>query len=163
MSYSHLSIDQRNHLYQLKQEQNLSQRELAKLVGCSQSTICRELQRNRTEQGWYSPDKAQVLADNRRKESKKKFNNINDWILHEVKTRLKNIIARNKIAGRLKKLVIIQEEKKKGERGRPGRREGGSRPNRAATRGVRKSRTERFCACKEVVTVSIRATKSLPP
>ncbi len=104
MSYSHLSIDQRNHLYQLKQEQNLSQRELAKLVGCSQSTICRELQRNRTEQGWYSPDKAQVLADNRRKESKKKFNNINDWILHEVKTRLKKYHSPEQIAGRLKKL-----------------------------------------------------------
>ena len=83
MSYSHLTIDQRNHLYQLRQEQNLSQRELATLVGCSQSTICRELQRNKTEQGWYVPDKAQVLTDKRRKDSKKKFNNITDWILHE--------------------------------------------------------------------------------
>ena len=67
MSYSHLTIDQRNHLYQLRQEQNLSQRELATLVGCSQSTICRELQRNKTEQGWHVPDKAQVLTDKRRK------------------------------------------------------------------------------------------------
>ena len=103
MSYSHLTIDQRNHLYQLRQEQNLSQRELAKLVGCSQSTICRELQRNKTEQGWYVPDKAQVLTDRRRKDSKKKFNNITDWILHEVKTRLKDYHSPEQISGKLKK------------------------------------------------------------
>ena len=103
MSYSHLTIDQRNHLYQLRQEQNLSQRELATLVGCSQSTICRELQRNKTEQGWYVPDKAQVLTDKRRKDSKKKFNNITDWILHEVKTRLKDYHSPEQISGKLKK------------------------------------------------------------
>jgi IS30 family transposase len=87
MNYSHLSIDQRNHLYQLQQEQKLSQRELAKLIGCSQSTICRELQRNKTEQGWYLPDRAQILTDTRRKESKTTFNNVREWTIKEIKTR----------------------------------------------------------------------------
>ena len=54
-----------------------------------------------------------------------------------------------------RKFVIIQ---------RIGSREGDSRLNRAERQAwVKKSRTERFCACKEVVTVSIRATNSLPP
>jgi IS30 family transposase len=102
MNYSHLSIDQRNHLYQLQQEQKLSQRELAKLIGCSQSTICRELQRNKTEQGWYLPDRAQILTDTRRKESKTTFNNVREWTIKEIKTRLKNYHSPEQIAGRLK-------------------------------------------------------------
>jgi IS30 family transposase len=96
------SIDQRNHLYQLQQEQKLSQRELAKLIGCSQSTICRELQRNKTEQGWYLPDRAQILTDTRRKESKTTFSNVTEWTIKEIKTRLKNYHSPEQIAGRLK-------------------------------------------------------------
>lgn len=102
MSYSHLTIDQRNYLYQLQQEQKLSQRQLAQLIGCSQSTICRELQRNKTEQGWYLPDRAQNLTEQRRKESKTKFNNITEWMVKEIKTRLKSYHSPEQIAGRLK-------------------------------------------------------------
>jgi IS30 family transposase len=102
MSYSHLSIDQRNYLYQLQQEQELSQREIAKLIGCSQSTICRELKRNKTEQGWYLPDTAQILAETKRRESKTTFNNITELTVNEIKARLKKYHSPEQIAGRLK-------------------------------------------------------------
>jgi IS30 family transposase len=38
MSHQHLNIEQRNRLYQLCQEGNLSQRQIAVLLGCHQST-----------------------------------------------------------------------------------------------------------------------------
>lgn len=103
MSYSHLSIDQRHHLYQLQQEQELSQRELAKLIGCSQSTICRELRRNKTEPGWYLPDTAQSLAETRRREAKTPFKNITEGIIQEIKARLKKYHSPEQIVGRLKR------------------------------------------------------------
>ena len=43
------------------------------------------------------------MTDKRRKDSKKKFNNITDWILHEVKTRLKDYHSPEQISGKLKK------------------------------------------------------------
>jgi IS30 family transposase len=102
MSYSHLTIDKRNHLYQLQQENKFSQRELALLIGCSQSAICRELQRNKTEQGDYLPDTAQILANQRRQNSKTKFDNVTENTIKEVKTRLKEYHSPEQIAGRLK-------------------------------------------------------------
>ncbi|MCA2768046.1 MAG: helix-turn-helix domain-containing protein, partial [Microcystis sp. M152S2] len=38
MSHQHLNIEQRNLLYQLSQEGNLSQRQMAVWLGCHQST-----------------------------------------------------------------------------------------------------------------------------
>ncbi|EPF24794.1 Transposase, IS30 family [Microcystis aeruginosa SPC777] len=48
MSHQHLNIEQRNLLYQLSQEGNLSQRQMAVWLGCHQSTISRELKRNQS-------------------------------------------------------------------------------------------------------------------
>jgi hypothetical protein len=51
MSRPHLNIEQRNLLYQLSQEGNLSQRQMAVWLGCHQSTIARELRRNQSSLG----------------------------------------------------------------------------------------------------------------
>jgi IS30 family transposase len=60
MSRPHLNIEQRNLLYQLSQEGNLSQRQMAVWLGCHQSTISRELKRNQSSLGCYLPDTAQA-------------------------------------------------------------------------------------------------------
>ena len=70
MSYSHLNIDQRNYLYQLQQTRSLSQSELGKLIGCSQSTISRELKRKKNSEGLYLPDTAQRLSEKKGKNQK---------------------------------------------------------------------------------------------
>ncbi|MFN7246298.1 MAG: helix-turn-helix domain-containing protein, partial [Microcystis sp.] len=51
MSHQNLNIEQRNLLYQLSQEGNLSQRQMAVWLGCHQSTISRELKRNQSSLG----------------------------------------------------------------------------------------------------------------
>jgi IS30 family transposase len=71
MSYSHLNIDQRNYLYQLQQTRSLSQSELGKLIGCSQSTISRELKRNKNSEGLYLPDTAQRLSEKKKGKNQK--------------------------------------------------------------------------------------------
>ncbi|ROI10133.1 helix-turn-helix domain-containing protein, partial [Microcystis aeruginosa FACHB-524] len=53
-------MEQRNLLYQLSQEGNLSQRQMAVWLGCHQSTISRELKRNQSSLGCYLPDTAQA-------------------------------------------------------------------------------------------------------
>jgi IS30 family transposase len=103
MSYSHLNIDQRHLLYQLQQQQKLSQSELGKLIGCSQSTISRELRRNKNFNNLYLPDTAQQLSDKRRQESKREFSNISEETIQSVKNGLKQRYSPEQIAGRLKR------------------------------------------------------------
>jgi transposase, IS30 family len=73
MSHKHLNIEQRNLLYQLEQQGNLSQRQMAALLNCSQSTVSRELRRNQSSLGGYLPDTAQAKSEARRKNSKQPF------------------------------------------------------------------------------------------
>jgi len=103
MSYSHLNIDQRNYLYQLQQTRTLSQSELGKLIGCSQSTISRELKRNKNSEGLYLPDTAQRLSEKKRKESKREFSNITEETIQMIKNGLKDRYSPEQIAGRLKR------------------------------------------------------------
>lgn len=103
MSYSHLNIDQRILLYQLLQKEKISQSELGKLIGCSQSTISRELKRNQSVEGLYLPDTAQGLSKKRRKESKREFSNITEETIQLIKNGLKDYFSPEQISGRLKK------------------------------------------------------------
>ena len=103
MSYSHLTTEQRHRLYELQLQQKLSQKKLAELIGCSQSTISRELKRNKTELGLYLPDTAQLMATTRRAKSKTKFNQVTEEMITEIKSRLKEYHSPEQIAGRLKK------------------------------------------------------------
>jgi IS30 family transposase len=57
-------------LYELSQEGNLSQQQMAVLLGCHQSTISRELRRNQSSLGCYLPDTAQAKSETRPKNAK---------------------------------------------------------------------------------------------
>ena len=63
MSYTHLTCDERYHIYELHHE-NFSQLEIAKRLGRSPATISREFERNRGKRGWR-PKQAQAKADER--------------------------------------------------------------------------------------------------
>ena len=103
MSRKHLNIEQRNLLYQLSQEGNLSQRQMAVWLGCHQSTISRELKRNQSSLGCYLPDTAQAESETRRKNAKQPFKNISESALELVKEGLKDYHSPEQIAGRLKR------------------------------------------------------------
>jgi IS30 family transposase len=103
MSHQHLTIDLRNQLYQLHQEGSLSQRQIAIALGCSQSTISRELRRNQSEIGVYLPDTAQTKSEERRQSSKHPFANVTEAVIAEVKKGLKTYHSPEQIAGRLKR------------------------------------------------------------
>ena len=62
--YSHLTRDHRIMIYSLKHN-GLSQSQIAKMVGCSQSTISRELKRNKGKRG-YRFKQADTLASKRK-------------------------------------------------------------------------------------------------
>ncbi len=66
MYYKQLTSEQRSQIFVLLQKKT-SRKEMAILVGTSQSTISRELKRNRTAKGHYLWDKAQTMAMQRRK------------------------------------------------------------------------------------------------
>lgn len=71
MEYHHLTLLQREKLYAQKQA-GKTQREIAQALGVSQSTISRELPRNRAgPQLGYLPDRADAKADKRRRDAKK--------------------------------------------------------------------------------------------
>jgi IS30 family transposase len=90
MSRQHLNIEPRNLLYQLSQEGNLSQRQMAVWLGCHQNTISRELRRNQSSLGCYLPDTAQAQSETRRKNAKQPFKNVSESALELVKKGLKN-------------------------------------------------------------------------
>ena len=82
MSRKHLNIEQRNLLYQLSQEGNLSQRQMAIWLGC-------QLRRNQSSLGCYLPDTAQAKSETRRKNAKQPFKNVSESALELVKEGLK--------------------------------------------------------------------------
>ena len=96
MSRQHLNIEQRNLLYQLSQEGNLSQRQMAIWLGC-------QLRRNQSSLGCYLPDTAQAQSETRRKNAKQPFKNVSKATLELVKKGLKDYHSPEQIAGRLKK------------------------------------------------------------
>jgi transposase, IS30 family len=103
MSYQHLSAEERIELSKLRANQELSLKEIAKLMNRSDSTISRELRRNATEPGLYLPDIAQQQFQTRRARSKLAFEWVSIEIIAEVKRRLKKYHSPEQIAGRLKR------------------------------------------------------------
>ena len=63
--YKHLTSQQRSQIFALLQRKT-SRKVIARIVGCSESTICREIKRNSTERGNYLWQKAQEKADARK-------------------------------------------------------------------------------------------------
>lgn len=64
--YHQLTSEQRSQIFVLLQKKT-KRKEIALLVGCSQSTLSRELKRNSTEKGNYLWDKAHAKAMERRR------------------------------------------------------------------------------------------------
>ena len=62
--YTHFTLDERIFLYDSK-KQGLSIRRIAELLGRNPSSVCRELKRNRSRNGYY-PKRADSLAKSRR-------------------------------------------------------------------------------------------------
>jgi transposase, IS30 family len=65
MSYTHLTMDERNVIYRM-QFQGYSQAEIARCLGRHRSSISRELRRNGNVEGRYDPANAQTVAQARR-------------------------------------------------------------------------------------------------
>ena len=64
--YKQLTSQQRSQIFALLQRKT-SRKEIASIVGCSESTLSREIRRNSTEKGNYLWDKAHAKAMSRRK------------------------------------------------------------------------------------------------
>ena len=64
--YNQLTSQQRSQIFALLQKKT-SRKEITSIVGCSQSTLSREIKRNSTEKGNYLWDKAHAKAMERRK------------------------------------------------------------------------------------------------
>ena len=71
MSYTQLSATERFTLYQLHITEQQSIRDIARSMDCSESTISRELRRNRIDKKLYLPDTAHRKMETRRQQSKK--------------------------------------------------------------------------------------------
>ena len=77
---THLTSKKREEIYALKQE-GRTQKEIAEMIGCSQSTISKEIKRNHAgPRLGYLPDRANKIARNRRKQAK---NKVTKWYEHK--------------------------------------------------------------------------------
>jgi IS30 family transposase len=110
MSYTELSIEERATI-QVGQYQDLSQREIARMLGRSPSTISRELRRNRSLNGGYVAHVAQTHTRERRKVCRpaRKLvmgNERFELVLHLLRERF----SPEQIAGKLRVMKINFEE-----------------------------------------------------
>ena len=83
--YHQLTSQQRSQIFALLQRKT-PRKEIALIVGCSQSTLCRELKRNSTAKGNYLWEKAHAKAVERRKRttSNRKLDNILVWRIKQM-------------------------------------------------------------------------------
>lgn len=99
---SHLTLDERCHISVLR-ESGLSSYAIAEEIGVNQSTISRELRRNRHEGEDYNFKQAQKLSDDRRREASSTPRRLTDEILDEVRQMLESTQSSPvQISGRLK-------------------------------------------------------------
>ena len=85
MNYKQLTSQQRSQIFALLQRKT-PRKEIALIVGCSQSTLSREIRRNSTSKGHYLWDKAHARAMERRKRttSNRKLDDILVWRIRQM-------------------------------------------------------------------------------
>lgn len=85
MNYKQLTSQQRSQIFALLQRKT-SRKDIALIVGCSQSTLSREIRRNSTAKGNYLWDKAHAKAMERRKRStsNKKLDSTLVWKIKQM-------------------------------------------------------------------------------
>ncbi|MEQ2517758.1 MULTISPECIES: IS30 family transposase [Bacteroides] len=85
--YNQLTSQQRSQIFALLQRKT-QRKEIALIVGCSQSTLSRELRRNSTAKGHYLWEKAHAKAMDRRKRttSNRKLDSILVWRIKQMIT-----------------------------------------------------------------------------
>ena len=100
MSYTHLTMDERNVIYRM-QFQGYPQAEIARCLGRHRSTISRELKRNANGAGRYDPSNAQTWAHYRRRAHLRRPKTGCRPLMTYVANRLLNGWSPEQIAGRL--------------------------------------------------------------
>ncbi|MFH1719501.1 MAG: helix-turn-helix domain-containing protein, partial [Planctomycetota bacterium] len=100
MSYSHLTMDERNVIYRM-QWQGYSDTEIARCLGRHRSTIGRECKRNRSYQGPYNPGTGQAFANSRRRAHLHRPKTGHRRLIGYVAERLQAGWSPEQIAGRL--------------------------------------------------------------
>lgn len=100
-SYKHFSTEERESLLVMLTK-NMKMSEIAKALGRSESTISRELKRNRSEDGSYSPSKATKAYYTRRTHCRRKRKLDEPHLRAAVEEKLKQYWSPEQIAGRLK-------------------------------------------------------------
>ena len=100
MSYRQLALSERYHISTLY-KQGLRQKEIAKEVGVSASTISRELRRNGDERG-YDPERAQSMTFMRHRQ-KRKYTVWTASVERYVRQRLKQEWSPEQISGRMRR------------------------------------------------------------
>lgn len=103
MSYTQLTLSERQQLHHYRTTTDLSLRAIAGKLGRNPSSLSRELARNRSGAGIYSPDFAQHQREERRQHSKMRFSGVTETCIAEVKRRLQQYHSPEQIAGRLRR------------------------------------------------------------
>jgi IS30 family transposase len=99
----HLTIDDREVIAELIAARR-SQAAVAERLGCSRSTISRELSRNRSPDGSYRPSRAHAAAQRRRRHSKRPWKLEATALEAYVRDKLRRYWSPEQIAGRLRYL-----------------------------------------------------------
>lgn len=98
--YHQLTSGERYQLSALR-KQGLNQSQIARALGRHRSTICRELQRNSREDGWYRPSTADDYTRGRRSRSRRNWHFTDEhWAL--VRELLQELWSPDQITGRLR-------------------------------------------------------------
>jgi IS30 family transposase len=100
MSYNHLTMDERNVMYRMLQ-QDYSDAEIARCLGRHRSTIGRERRRNCMIAGRYDPGNAQTQANSRRRAHLRRLKTGDRRLMSYVGKRLEDRWSPEQISGRL--------------------------------------------------------------
>jgi len=105
MSYTHLTMKERNVIFQMR-VQGYRQAEIARCLGCSGSTLSRELRRNADWDARYFPGTAQAKANARGRRHIRRPKTGNVSLMNYVAEKLERRWSPEQIAGRLREVGL---------------------------------------------------------